>query len=313
MMKIAVMGAGGVGAYYGGLLAKAGHDVVFIARGAHLQALREKGLQVKSVLGGFTVSPVRATDDPSEAGVVDLVIVATKTYHTDEAAGAIRPMISPRTVVVSLQNGVDAAERIGAVVGKDRVMGGATWLSAAIESPGVIGQYSQFRRVVLGELDGRLTSRAEAVAEAFRATPAKVELVTNISQVLWTKFVFISAVSALGGLTRVTLGAYRQVPEARAFLVEAMSEVAAVARARGVVMENDIVQKTLAFIDSADPDIKPSMQRDIEAGRVSELESMIGIVVKLGRELGVPTPVMRFSYAVLEPGYLTARNAAAAR
>jgi len=308
-MKIAIMGAGGVGAYYGGLLAQAGHDVVFIARGAHLLALREKGLRVNSVLGSFNLSAVRATDDPSEAGAADLVIVATKTYHTEEAARAIRPMITPGTVVVSLQNGVDAAERIGTVVGKDHVMGGATWLSAAIEAPGVIGQYSQFRRIVLGELDGRITSRAEAVAEAFRPTPAKVELVTGISQVLWTKFVFISAISALGGLTRVTLGAYRQVPEARAALVEAMSEVAAVARARGVDMERDIVSKTLAFIDSADPDIKPSMQRDIEAGRVSELESMIGVVVNLGRELGVPTPVMQFAYAVLEPSYLMARNA----
>jgi 2-dehydropantoate 2-reductase len=151
------------------------------------------------------------------------------------------------------------------------------------------------------------------VAQAFRPTPAQVELVTSISQVLWTKFVFISAISALGGLTRVTLGAYRQVPEARAALVEAMSEVAAVARARGVDMERDIVSKTLAFIDSADPDIKPSMQRDIEAGRVSELESMIGVVVNLGRELGVPTPVMQFAYAVIEPSYLMARNAAPAQ
>ena len=309
MMKIAIMGAGGVGAYYGGLLAQAGHEVVLIARGAPLLALRERGLRVHSVLGDFTVSPVRATDDPSVAGPADLVIVATKTYHTDEAAQAIRPMITPGTVVISLQNGVDATERIGKVIGKDHLLGGATWLSAAIEAPGVIGQYSQFRRIVLGELDGRITTRAEAVAEAFRTTPATVELVSNISQVLWTKFVFISALSALGGLTRVAVGAYRQVPEARALLVEAMSEVAAVAQARGVDMESDIVSKTLAFIDSADPDIKPSIQRDIESGRVSELESMIGVVVRLGRELGVPTPVMRFAYAVLEPAYLMARNA----
>jgi len=307
-MKIAIMGVGGVGGYYGGLLAQAGHELSFIARGAHLLALREKGLRVKSVLGDFVVSPVRATDDPSEIGAADLVIVTTKTYHTDEAARAILPLIASGTVVVSLQNGVDAAERIAAIVGKDHVLGGATWLSAAVEAPGMISHYSQFRRIVLGELDGRITPRAEALAEAFRATPATVELVTNITQVLWTKFVFISAVSALGALTRVTLGTFRQVPEARAVLVEAMSEVAAVARARGVNLESDTVSKTLAFIDSADPGIKPSMQRDIEAGRMSELESMIGVVVKLGSELGVPTPVMRFTYAALEPAYLIARN-----
>jgi 2-dehydropantoate 2-reductase len=307
-MKIAIMGVGGVGGYYGGLLAQAGHELVFIARGAHLLALRERGLRVKSVLGDFVVSPVRATDDPSEIGAADLVVVTTKTYHTDEAARAILPLIAPGTVVVSLQNGVDAAERIAAVVGKDHVLGGATWLSAAVEAPGMISHYSQFRRIVLGELDGRITPRAEALAEAFRATPAAVELVTNITQVLWTKFVFISAVSALGALTRVTLGTFRQVPEARAVLVEVMSEVAAVARARGVDLESDTVSKTLAFIDSADPGIKPSMQRDIEAGRMSELESMIGVVVKLGSELGVPTPVMRFTFAVLEPAYLMAKN-----
>jgi len=308
MMKIAMMGAGGVGGYYGGLLSLAGHDVTFIARGAHLKALGEKGLVVHSVLGDFSLSKVRATSKPDEVGLVDLVIIATKTYHTDEAAQAIKPMIGPSTSVISFQNGVDAVERIGAVIGKEHMLGGATWLSAAIEAPGIIGQYSQFRRIVLGEMDGRITPRAEAVAEAFRTTPATVELVHNIEQVLWTKFVFISAISALGSLTRVSLGAFRQAPEARALLVEAISEVSAVAHAKGVSLERDIAEKTLAFIDSAAPDIKPSMQRDIEAGRVSELESMIGVVVKMGRERRVPAPFMRFAYAVLEPAYLLARN-----
>ncbi len=149
-MRIAIMGSGGVGGYYGGLLATAGQDVVFIARGAHLEVIREKGLQVKSVHGDFTVSPARATDHPGEVGPVDLVIVATKTYRTDEAAQAIRPMIGPNTVVISFQNGIDAAERIGSAVGMEHVLGGATWLSAAIEALGKIGQYSQFRRIALG-------------------------------------------------------------------------------------------------------------------------------------------------------------------
>ena len=307
-MKIGIMGTGGVGGYYGGLLVQAGQDVRFVARGAHLQAIREKGLQVKSVHGDFLVSPARATDKPTEVGPVDLVIVATKTYHTDEAAQAIRPMVRPDTAVISFQNGVDAAERIGAVVGMAHMLGGATWLSAAIEAPGVIGQYSQFRRIALGEFDGRITERAQAIAQVLRTTPATVELVTNITQVLWTKFMFIAAVSALGSLTRVPYGGYRQVPEARALLTEAMGEVVAVARAKGVSLEADIVPKTLAFIDGSPPDIKPSMQRDVEAGRVSELESMIGIVVRLGAELGVATPVMRFTYSVLRPGYLQARG-----
>jgi 2-dehydropantoate 2-reductase len=305
-MKIAIMGSGGVGGYYGGLLAAAGQEVTFIARGAHLQAIRDKGLHVKSVHGDFTVSPVKATDRPGEIGVVDLVLVATKTYHTDEAAQAIKPLIGDNTVVISLQNGIDAAERIGSAVGMERMLGGATWLSAAIEAPGRIGQYSQFRRIALGELDGRITPRAQAVASAFATTPAVVELVPNIRQMLWTKFVFISAISALGGLTRVSMGEYRHVPEAREVLAQAMAEVAAVAQACGVALDADIVAKTLSFIDAAAPDMRPSMQRDLEAGRMSELESLIGVVVRLGRERGVPTPMMRLAYALLKPAHLKA-------
>ncbi|NTV33194.1 MAG: 2-dehydropantoate 2-reductase [Deltaproteobacteria bacterium] len=305
-MRIAIMGSGGVGGYYGGLLAKAGQEVTFIARGAHLQAIRDKGLHVKSVHGDFTVSPVKATDRPGEIGAVDLVLVATKTYHTEEAAQAIKPLIGDNTVVISLQNGIDAAERIGSAVGMERMLGGATWLSAAIEAPGRIGQYSQFRRIALGELDGRITPRAQAVASAFATTPAVVELVPNIRQMLWTKFVFISAISALGGLTRVSMGEYRHVPEAREVLAQAMAEVSAVAQACGVALDADIVAKTLSFIDAAAPDMRPSMQRDLEAGRMSELESLIGVVVRLGRERGVPTPVMRLAYALLKPAHLKA-------
>jgi len=305
-MKIAIMGSGGVGGYYGGLLAKAGQELTFIARGAHLQAIRDKGLHVKSVHGDFTVSPVKATDRPGEIGAVDLVLVATKTYHTDEAARAIKPLIGDNTVVISLQNGIDAAERIGSAVGMERMLGGATWLSAAIEAPGRIGQYSQFRRIALGELDGRITPRAQAVASAFATTPAVVELVPNIRQMLWTKFVFISAISALGGLTRVSMGEYRHVPEAREVLAQAMAEVAAVAQTCGVALDADIVAKTLSFIDAAAPDMRPSMQRDLEAGRMSELESLIGVVVRLGRERGVPTPMMRLAYALLKPAHLKA-------
>ena len=306
-MKIAVMGTGGVGGYYGGLLAKAGHEVTFVSRGAHLAAIRGKGLQVKSVYGDFQVSPAQATDKPAEVGAVELIMFTTKTYHTDEAARLIKPMVGPETVVISFQNGVDAADRIGPVVGPEHLLGGATWLSAAIEGPGVIGQYSQFRRIALGEFDGRVTPRAQEVYEVLKSTGATVELVENIVQILWTKFVFISAISAMGALTRVTMGEYRGVREARAALTEAINEVATVAKATGVTLAPDVVDATLKFIDESAPGIKPSMQRDIEAGRMSELESMIGIVVRLGTKHGVPTPVMRLAYAALKPGELKAR------
>jgi len=305
-MKIAIMGSGGVGGYYGGLLAAAGQEVIFIARGAHLEAIRDKGLQIKSVHGDFTVSPAKVTDRPGDIGPVDLVIVATKTYHTDEAARAIKPLIGSGTVVISLQNGIDAAERIGSVVGMGHIIGGATWLSAALEAPGRIGQYSQFRRIVLGELDGRSTPRAQAIASVLATTPAVIELVSNIKQVLWTKFVFIAAISALGGLSRVAIGEYRQVPEAREVLAEAMAEVVAVAKASGVSLDAGIIAKTLAFIDASAPDIRPSMQRDLEAGRTSELESLIGVVVRMGKQHGVPTPVLRLAYALLKPAHMKA-------
>ena len=302
------MGAGGVGGYYGGLLARSGHDVTFIARGAHLEAMREKGLQAKSVHGDFLVARVKATDAPGEIDPADLVLFATKTYHTDEAARAIKPIVHSDSIIISFQNGVDAAERIGAVVGREHLLGGVTWISAAIEEPGVIGQYSQFRRIVLGEFDGCTTQRVKAVHQVLQDIGVEVEVVDNILEVLWSKFVFIASVSAMGALTRVTFGEYRSVPEPRAVLTEAINEVAQVARAKCVGLDSDIVNKTLSFIDEGAPNIKPSMQRDVEAERMSELESMIGIVVRLGRELGVPTPVMRIAYAVLKPGQLKAKG-----
>ena len=183
-MRIAVMGTGGVGGYYGGLLSQQGHEVIFIARGAHLQTIRERGLQIKSIHGDFQVSPARATDNPAEVGEVDLVLFTTKTYQTDAAAKAVKPMVGQETVVLPLQNGIDAAERIGAFGGKEHLLGGATWLSTAIEAPGVIGQYSRFRRVVFGEFDGQVTERLKRIHEVLQATGITVETSADILQVL---------------------------------------------------------------------------------------------------------------------------------
>ncbi|MBN1828076.1 MAG: 2-dehydropantoate 2-reductase [Deltaproteobacteria bacterium] len=305
-MNIAVMGTGGVGGYFGSLLAKSGQSVMFIARGAHFEAIHERGIEIKSVFGDFTIKPARVTDNPAKVGPADLVIVATKTYHTDAVAQAIRPMVGDETVVMSLQNGVDAADRIGAFVGMEHMIGATTWLSAAIEEPGVIGQYSQFRRIAFGELNGEKSSRTQRIFDVLNATGAVIELVDNITKVLWTKFVFISAVSALGGLTRLPFGDYRNVPEARAILTSAIQEVAAVARAKGIQLDDDVVEKTLVFIDSSAPVIKPSFQRDLEAGRVSELESMIGIVVQLSSDLGIAAPVMNLAYGAIKPSQIKA-------
>jgi 2-dehydropantoate 2-reductase len=307
-MKIAIVGAGGVGGYYGALLARAGHEVAFIARGEHLQALRAKGLHVKSILGDFAVSPVRATAAPAEIGPADLIVVAVKTYHLDDAAQMIAPLLAPTTVVLPFENGVDAAERLGTVIGQAHLLGGATWLSAAIEVPGVIGHYSQFRRVVLGEFTGQTTPRLQAIYEALQSTGISVEISADIRTVLWSKLVFIAAVGAIGSLTRVTFGEFRQVNETRAALQAAIAEIIAVAQANGAKLEAALAEKTLAFIDQSAAELKPSLQRDIEAGRVSELESLIGVVVRLGAAAGVPTPVMSLAYAMLKPGLLKAQG-----
>lgn len=307
-MRIAVMGTGGVGGYYGGLLTKQGHEVHFIARGAHLDAIREKGLQVKSIHGDFTIFPARVSSDPAGIGVVDLVIFCTKTYDTVEAARKIMPLVGPDTTVMSLQNGIDAAERIGAVIGIDHLIGSVTWISSAVEAPGVIKQVSQFRRVVLGELDGSITPRLQKIYKAWQEIGITAELSENILKVLWTKFVFISAASGLGSLVRLPLGDYRSVPETRFFIASLMREVEAIALAQGITLDADVVDQSLVFIDNAAPQIRPSMQLDVEAGRKSEIESIIGVIPSKGRALGLPTPVADLIYAALLPIELKARG-----
>jgi 2-dehydropantoate 2-reductase len=308
-MRIAVMGTGGVGGYYGGLLAKLDHEVTFIARGAHLRAIQEKGLQVKSIHGDFTVFPARVSDNPAEIGPVDLVIFCTKTYDTEKAAQKCLPLVGPETTVMSLQNGIDAAERIGAIIGKDHMLSSTTWISSAVEAPGVIKQVSQFRRVVLGEIKGGVTPRLQTIHNALQATGITAEISDNIAKVLWTKFVFISAASGFGSLTRLPIGDYRSIPETRSLITSLMREVEAIARAQGVMLDADVVGQSLDFIDNAAPHIRPSMQLDIEAGRRSEIESMIGVISNQGHAFGIPTPVADFIYATLLPVDLKARKA----
>lgn len=307
-MKILVMGTGGVGGYYGGLLAQQGNDVTFIARGAHLYALRHEGLTVKSIHGDFAVSPAQATDEPIKVGPVDLILFCVKTYNTDEAAQAIRSAVGRHTTVLSLQNGVDAAERIGSIVGMEHVIGGATWLSSAVEAPGAIKQVSQFRRIVLGELAGGRSERIDSIFAVLNPTGITVEVSENIRKILWTKFVFIASVSSIGSLTRLPIGEYRSVPETRLLLTRIMQEVEALARAQGIDLDPDVVQKSLEFTDNAAPHIRASMQLDVESGRRTELESMVGVIGRKGRELGVPTPAADFVYASLLPVELKARS-----
>ena len=314
-MRIVVMGAGGVGGYYGALLARAGHDVLFFARGAHRAAmLATRQIQIHSVHGDLLVSPVQVVDDPADLPPADWIIVAVKTPATEEAARTIWPLVGPHTTVTSFQNGVDAAQRIGAVIGPDHLLGAATWISSYIESPGIIRQVSPFRRVVLGEFDGSITPRAQKLAQALSAAGVDVSVTEDVRRVLWTKFLFISAISGVGAVTRLPIGDYRHVPASRRLLRQLMEEVRAVAHAAGVPLAPGVVDETMTLVDSSPADMKASLQRDVESGRPSELESIIGVLVERGGALGVPTPAAGFVYAALLPAQLPAqaRTASAA-
>jgi 2-dehydropantoate 2-reductase len=311
-MRIAIMGAGGVGGYYGALLASQGHDVLFIARGAHRAAMQGTGrLEVHSIHGDLVVSPIAVVADPGGLPPADWVLVAVKTPDTESAAFTVRPLIGPHTTVTSFQNGIDAAERIGAVVGDDRLLGAATWISSYIESPGVIRQVSPFRRVALGEFDGATTPRATAIAEVLSSAGVDVTLTGDIRQVLWRKLLFISAISGVGAVTRLPVGDYRHVPETRLLLRALMEEVVVLAGAAGVTLAPTVVGETMALVDGSPANMKASLQRDVESGRPSELESILGVLVRRGRAATVPTPAAEFVYAALLPAERLAGAASA--
>ena len=308
-MRFAIFGSGGVGGYYGARLAAAGEDVTFVARGAHRDAIRSDGLRVTSISGDVHIRPARATDDASEIGHVDWVVCAVKAWQVPEAAAAMRPLLGPETAVLTLQNGVDAGDQIGAVAGNGRVVEGATWIMSFIEAPGHIRHAGVEPRIVLGERDGDTTARVADLRACWDSAGVKCEVAPDISAVLWEKFLFIAAVSGIGAVTRLPVGAYRDVPQSRRLLTAALEETAAVARAEGVKLPDKVVAKTLAFLDALAPESTASMQRDIADGRPSELEAQSGAVSRRGRRTGVATPVHDFLYASLLPLERRARGA----
>lgn len=307
-MRIAVFGAGGVGGYFGGRLAQAGEEVTFIARGEHLRAIQTKGLKVDSIKGDFVVSPARATDDPGQVGIVDVVLVTVKAWQVPEAAQAMRPMIGPDTFVVPLENGVEAPEQLAAVLGAEHVLGGLCQISAMIVAPGHIRHVGIEPYVAFGELDGKPSPRAERLRQAFERAGVKAEIPPNIQVAMWEKFLFIAAISGLGAVTRAPAHIFRSLPQTRQLLEQALQEIVAVAQARGINLNQEAVQRRLAFIDSLPEGVTASMQRDIMDGRPSELEAQNGAIVRMGQKLGVPTPVHTFIYASLLPQELRARG-----
>jgi 2-dehydropantoate 2-reductase len=301
-LRIAVFGSGGVGGYFGGRLAEAGEDVHFIARGEHLAAIRERGLRVSSVDGDFQVRPARVTDDPSALGPVDVVLLGVKAWQVPRAAEAMRPLFGERTFVVPLQNGIEAPEQLAAVLGRVRVLGGLCRILAYVEGPGNIRHAGVAPYIAFGELDGSSSARVEALRKAFsRTRGVTAEVPPDIGAAMWSKFVFIAAVSGMGALTRAPIGVIRGQPESRRLLEQALEEIYAVAVGNQIALPADTVEKTLEFIDNLPAETTASMQRDVIQGRPSELEAQVGAVVRLGERCGIAVPVHRMIYAALLP------------
>lgn len=307
-MKIAVIGTGGVGGYFGGKLAHSGQDVTFVARGSHLAAIRANGLQVKGVHGDFVVSPAQATDDMVEIGPVDLVLVCVKDFQLGDVIPLMEPLVGGDTAVLPLLNGIRAADQLSAAFGRERVLGGLCSVVAFIESPGVIRQSSPFHRVAYGGWDGQVTPRIKAIDNAFAASDVENVLAEDVLKEMWTKFIFITAYSGVASVVRLPAAGLHACVEAMTLLREGVAEIASVGRARGVALDEDVVEKTMAFIQSLPPGATSSMQRDVEAGRMFELEALTGSVVRYGREAGVSTPTNEFLYAALKPQMLHAQR-----
>lgn len=309
-MKIAVYGTGGVGGYFGGRLAQAGTDVHFIARGAHLQALRENGLRVLSVRGDFSVT-VQATEDPDHIGPVDYVLFCVKSFDTEESARRLRPLLLPETAVVSLQNGVDNEEKIARKVGWEHVMGGAAYIFSTIAEPGVIDHTAGPGRVVFGEWDGSKSTRAETLLALFQDAGVDAELSATIQAVLWSKFAFICAQAGMTATVRLPIGDIRTVPEARELFRRIVEEVITLAAASGVELPADTVDRHMSFADGLESGGFSSLHHDLTHGRRMELETLHGTVVRLAKERGVATPMSEAIYAILRPW--AARNEAPRR
>lgn len=307
-MRIAVFGVGGVGGYFGGRLAKAGVEVVFIARGEHLRAIKERGLRVDSLDGDFLVSPAHAAEYPSEVGPVDAVILGVKAWQVPEIADSLKPLMGPDSFVVPLQNGVEAPAQLTAVLGAHHVLGGLCYVLSFIIGPGHIKHAAMKPSVVFGELDGTRTERAERLLKIFCDAGVAAEMATDIHAAMWEKFLFIASMSGVGAVTRAPVGVSRALPETRRLFELCAQEIAAVAAARGIKLMGDAVASTMAKIDNLPAESTASMQRDIMAGLPSELSAQNGAVVRLGREAGIFTPFNEYIYGSLLPQERLARG-----
>ena len=303
-MRIAVMGAGSIGSYFGGTLALAGNQVTLIARGEHLEAIRGQGLRIQTddqllvVPCGETLA---ATDDPAGVGPVDLALLTVKTYQNEAAIPAMGPMVGPDTTVLCLQNGIDSYQAAASALGPEKVLPGAAYIEAARLGPGLVRQSGSVVRIAFGEPDGSDSSRVSVIEKTLLDAGINAQFSRDIRQTLWTKFLFIATMAGATSLSREAMAQIMPRPEWRKVIVQCMTEIEGVARADNVALDLDIVQKTVAYIEGDLEDMHASMHADIMAGRPLELEALNGAVVRAGQRVGVPTPINDLIYAALKP------------
>jgi len=302
-MKFAILGSGAVGGYYGARLARAGHDVTFIARGAHLAAIRERGLQIKSAALGDFVARGRAEEDTSTVGPVDVVLVAVKSYDNPTALPLIPPMLGDSTVVLTVQNGVDSASEVAAVVSEGRTLGGTTYIATALEAPGLIVQTGTHRRIVFGEVFGalpRMTDRVKRIQDALASADIEGGAVGDGRVPIWEKFVFLASLAAFTGAARLPIGPVWSDPFTKQQFLAGCREIEAVARAEGVAVAPDVVDRIAPYIDNIPGTMRSSLLIDLQQGKRIEVEALQGAVVRRGAALGVPTPIIATLYSVLK-------------
>jgi 2-dehydropantoate 2-reductase len=299
-MQVAVMGAGGVGGYFGGMLSRGGNQVTLIARGPHLRAISDHGLTVITDQERLTAS-CDATDDPRQVGVVDLVLLTVKTYHNEQAIAAMLPMVGPDTAVLCLQNGIDSYQAAMAGVGSEKVLPGAAYIETKIQEPGVVKQTGKVVRIVFGELDGNESERGKRILQALEQAGIPSQFDHDIHKTLWTKFLFIATLAGVTSLARETMAELIPRPEWRQVIWGCMAELDVVARATGVDLDPGVVQRTMDYIEGATGAMQASMHSDLMAGRPLELETINGAAVRAGKAAGVPTPINDTIYAMLKP------------
>jgi 2-dehydropantoate 2-reductase len=303
-MKFAILGSGAVGGYYGAKLARAGHDVTFIARGAHLAAIRQKGLEIRSpMLGDFTVT-ARAEEDPGRVGPVDVVLVSVKAYDNSTALPMLAPMIGQGTSVLTLQNGVDSAAEVAAVTGEGPVLGGTTYIATALAGPGLIEQTGTHRRIVFGEVFGALpreSERVQRIQEALAESDIQAEAAADGRIPIWEKFIFLVALAGFTGASRLPIGPLWADPHIRAQFLEGSREVERLARAEGVNVAADRIEQIESYVAKIPGTMRSSLLIDLSQGKRIEVEALLGSVVRRASKRGLPVPIMSTLYAVLKP------------